>query len=133
MSQHFHCVVWLDHREAKLFAFGSEAVEPQVIRAAGGARHLHHHAGSIGSGHSSVDSHYLEAIAKALASAGEILVVGPGQAKTELMHYLGQQHPALAAKVVKVETIDHPTDGQIVALARKTFKAIDRMLPQRPG
>ena len=132
MSQHFHCIVWLDHREAKLFAFGSEAVEPQVIRAAGGARHLHHHAGSIGSGHNSPDRHFLEAVAQALAPAGEILVVGPGQAKNELMAHLAEQHPALAAKVVKVETVDHPTDGQIVAIARKTFKAIDRMLPQLP-
>jgi hypothetical protein len=31
-----------------------------------------------------------------------------------------------------VETVDHPSDGQLVAFARKYFKAADRMLPQQP-
>ncbi len=28
----------------------------------------------------------------------------------------------------RVQSADHPTDGQIVALARKFFKAADRMI-----
>ena len=33
-----------------------------------------------------------------------------------------------AEKVVGVETVDHPSDGQLVAYARKYFVAKDRML-----
>ena len=35
--------------------------------------------------------------------------------------------PKLKKKVVGVETIDHPSDGQLVAHARKYFNAADRM------
>jgi hypothetical protein len=33
--------------------------------------------------------------------------------------------------IVGVETVDHPSDGQLVARARHYFKAEDRMLPQK--
>jgi hypothetical protein len=33
--------------------------------------------------------------------------------------------------IVGVETVDHPSDGQLVAYARRCFKAEDRMLPQK--
>jgi hypothetical protein len=39
-------------------------------------------------------------------------------------------HPELARKVSAVEPLDHPTDGELLALARKFFKADDRMHPQ---
>jgi hypothetical protein len=32
--------------------------------------------------------------------------------------------------IAGVETVDHPSDAQLVALARHYFKAEDRMLPQ---
>ena len=73
---------------------------------------------------------FYDEVARHLAEAGEILVTGPGTAKTELIHHLEEKHPAVARRVVKVETLDHPTDGQLLALARKQFKAIDRMLPR---
>jgi hypothetical protein len=33
----------------------------------------------------------------------------------------------LEPKIVGVETVDHPTDGQLVAHARRYFHAADRM------
>jgi hypothetical protein len=33
--------------------------------------------------------------------------------------------------IAGVETVDHPSDGQLVAFARHYFKAEDRMLPQK--
>jgi hypothetical protein len=34
--------------------------------------------------------------------------------------------------LIGVETVDHPSDAQLVAYARKYFTAMDRMLPQMP-
>jgi hypothetical protein len=34
--------------------------------------------------------------------------------------------------IVGVETVDHPSDAQLVAYARKYFIAADRMQPQKP-
>jgi hypothetical protein len=33
--------------------------------------------------------------------------------------------------IVGVETVDHPSDAQLVAYAKQYFKAEDRMLPQK--
>jgi hypothetical protein len=33
--------------------------------------------------------------------------------------------------IVGAETVDHPRDGELVAHARRYFKAEDRMLPQK--
>jgi hypothetical protein len=65
----------------------------------------------------------------ALAGASEILIVGPGQAKLELIKHINAHDHAVVDKVVGVETVDHPGDGQLVAYARKYFVARDRMLP----
>jgi hypothetical protein len=33
--------------------------------------------------------------------------------------------------IAGVETVDHPSDGSLVAYARKYFNAFDRMQPQK--
>ena len=44
------------------------------------------------------------------------------------MKYLMKHHALVADKVLSVETVDHPTDNQLVAFAKKYFKKADRML-----
>ena len=67
----------------------------------------------------------------AVQGVPEILVVGPGQAKLEFIKYVHDAAPDRADHIVGVETLDHPTDNQIVAHARTYFLKADRMLPQR--
>jgi stalled ribosome rescue protein Dom34 len=65
-------------------------------------------------------------IATHLNGATEILVMGPGQAKDHIVSHLkNHHHEQLAKKVVGVETVDHPTDNQILDHARRFFKKID--------
>ncbi len=94
--------------------------------------HLHHKSGARGSGRSPEDEHYFHGVADAVKDAAEILLTGPGTARTELMHHLERHDPAVAKKVVAVEPLDHPSDGQLVAFARKFFKGIDKMRPDSP-
>lgn len=135
---HFHAAVWLDHAEARVFQFNPDDVQAKVVHAAGnphGAAHgspkVHHKAGVIGPGKAAPAPGYFAAVAKALDGAGEVLVMGPGTAKDEFARHLAARMPALAHKVVAVETADRMTDHQIVAQARKHFAKIDRTLPQR--
>lgn len=128
---HYHAIVWLDHHEAKVFHFNYEDVERLRVMPAKPNVHLHHHHGAITDGHAKEDQHYYHNIAAAIADAGEVLICGPGQAKLELMKHLEKHDPVWKEKVVGVEPIDHPTDAQIVAHARKYFKTKDRMRPQR--
>ena len=66
---------------------------------------------------------------QALAGAGTILIVGPAGAKTELTKHLAAYAPDLSARVAGVEAVDHPSEGELLALARRFFHASDRMHP----
>lgn len=85
-------------------------------------RHIHHKANSIGSGHTHEDKDMMKEVADAVSDAGEILIIGPAAAKTELAKYLREQKPEIGKRIVGVEAADHPSDHEIVAYAKKHFK-----------
>ena len=130
MPHHFHAVVCIDHAEALVLEFAEGDVTEHRIRTKDRNGHIHHKAGSTGSGHTHDSKTYLTAVANALQSIQEILIVGHGSAKDELVSFIRDHVPALAPRIMGVETIDHPTKGEILALARKFFEAKDRMTPQ---
>ncbi|HEU4780758.1 MAG TPA: hypothetical protein VFS58_12825 [Steroidobacteraceae bacterium] len=130
MSNHHHALVWLDHRVAKVFYFNDDDSERATVNSSHPHQNLHHKANSSDSGHAPVDKDFLERVTQSIAKAGAVLIVGPGSAKTELNKHIQQQHPQFAAKISAVETLDHPSDGALLAHARRFFKADDRMHSQ---
>jgi len=130
MSKHFHAVIWIDHREAKVFHFNSTEVERTDVRSAHPDVHIHHKANSGDSGHAPVDNDFLKRATEALSHAGAILITGPANAKTELATYIKRVNPKLAERISAVQSVDHPTDGNLLALGRSFFKADDRMHAQ---
>src|ERR1700723_925247 len=127
-SHHFHAVVWIDHHEARVFHFSPTDVERLVLHPDHPTKHIHHKANSIGSGHAAEDHNFLHATAEAIADAGAGLITGPANAKTELVKHIHQHDPRLMKIIVGIETVDPPSDGQLVAYARKYFKVEDLML-----
>src|SRR6266581_3818363 len=127
MSNHYHAIVWIDHHQAKVFHFDATDADRDTIRATHPHQHLHHKANARDSGHSPVDTSFLKNVAEALADAGAILITGPASAKKELAAHIEQERPDLFKRISGVETLDHPTDGALVAFARRYFKADDRM------
>lgn len=119
-----HAVVWLDHHEAKiLFLHEDDArFEEQHIKAQTSHSHNHHN-----HQHHGPDKHFFESIEKALGSAQEVLLAGPGLAKNEFQKYAEAHFKQLSKRIVGVEALDHPTEGQLAALARKTFRKVDAM------
>jgi stalled ribosome rescue protein Dom34 len=128
---HYHAIIWIDHHEARVFHFSPTDVERLVLHPDHPTRHIHHKANSIGSGHAEEDHNFFQAVVGAVADAGAVLITGPANAKTELVKHIDQHAPNLKKIIVGVETVDHPSDAQLVAHARQYFKAEDRMLPQR--
>ncbi len=122
-----HAVIWIDHKEAHVIHFDADDSESEVVKTRSTHPHLHHKSGSTGSGHSSADTSYLDAVAEAVAQAREILVIGPGSAKLELIRHTEKHAPRVAEKILGVETVDHPTDRQVLAYARKYFLRVDKM------
>jgi stalled ribosome rescue protein Dom34 len=130
MLGHHHAVVWIDHREARVFHFNASDVEKTIVHAGHKSGHKNHTADFDGTGRAPEDQKYLDDVAKALGDAGAILIVGPANEKNELVKHRRHAHPDLMKKVEGVESIDHPSDGEIVAHARKALKSADRMRPQ---
>jgi stalled ribosome rescue protein Dom34 len=111
-------VIWVDREHAKLFQFSNEKMERKTLQ----ARHHDHHTHQ----HDQLDqkqqeSAFFSLVVESLSEASRILILGPGVAKHHFQTYLMEHQPALAKKIVGCETVDHPTDPQIVALARKFF------------
>ena len=127
---HYHCVVWIDHGEAHVIEFNPDDAETSIVHPTSKHEHLHHKHGVVGSGKAPEDHAYYQSVADAIKDAGEILIVGPSTAKLEFFKHLQTHAPALAARVVSVETVDHPTDGQLLKFARHHFIADDRMRSQ---
>ena len=118
MAGHFHAVVWIDHKQARIFHFNVEEADRTVIRP--------DHAVATSSqarsarGHSvPEDRAFFEDVAKAIADAGAILIVGPADEKDEFAKFLAENHPAIRTHVEGVESADHPTDGELLDHARR--------------
>ena len=122
-----HAVVWLDHQEAHVIHFNPSASESEVIKTKSRHAHLHHKVGSASGTHMNVDPSYLHEIVQAVSDAKEILIVGPGSAKAALMKHIVKHDHQQSDKVVGVETVDHPTDGQLLAYAKKYFLRADNL------
>jgi hypothetical protein len=130
-THHFHSVVWIDHHEARVFHFSPTDVERLVLHPEHPTRHIHHKANSIGSGNAAEDHNFFAAVVASIADAGAVLITGPANAKGELVKHIDKHNHTLMKIIAGVETVDHPSDGELVALARHYFKAEDLMLPQK--
>jgi hypothetical protein len=64
--------------------------------------------------------HYYQEIIRRIQDANEILILGPGEAKTGLKKEL-EKSKELALKKITVQPTDKMTEGQIVARVRQFF------------
>lgn len=116
----FHAVVWLDGQTAQVLQFDAEHVEAQKVKA-----HSHltkQHGSAVRTEHE-----FLGEVCDALAGIGEVLVTGSQTAQSDLRHYIEKHRPQLVGKIVGYESVNHPTENQLVAMARQYFLKHDRM------
>jgi hypothetical protein len=116
----FHAVVWIDHEKAQILQFDAEHVQSQKVKA-----HTHHtayHGSGVRTGHE-----FFGEVCDALAGISEVLVTGSHTSTADFRHYAEKHRPAAAKQIVGYETVDHPSEAQLVALARKYFLKYDRM------
>jgi len=127
MTSNRHVAVWMDHNEAHIFHIDAQTLDEKTVHAP--EHHVHRHPKGENSNHEKPnDAHaFFKAVAQALEGAERILVVGPSTAKLEFIHYAYKQDPKLEPRIAGVETIDHPSDKQLIAYAKRYFAADDRM------
>lgn len=85
--------------------------------------HIHrkHPHGNAGTDHPDDAKKFFHSVVQSLAGSSHILVVGPSTGKLDFMRHLHAHDHAVEKCVVGIETVDHPTDGQLVAYARTYF------------
>lgn len=132
----YHAVVWMDQKEAHVMHFDAEAMQAERVksrshhqRAAGQLQKETHHAGMT----EKEEAEYFGGVAQALEGAKEVLVVGPGRMHEEFKAWTEKHLPAVGKSIVGSEKADHPTDGQIVALARRYFHKFDNLAGNAGG
>ena len=116
----FHAVVFVDHHHAQVLQFDAEHVRAEKIKA-----HTHHtkqHGSQVRSEHE-----FFGHVCDALQGIAEVLVTGPRTGIADFRHYAEKHRPQAARHIVAYETVDHPSDRQLVALARQYFLRHDRM------
>ncbi len=116
----FHAVVRIDHHNAQVLQFDADQVQAQALKA-----HSHptkQHGSAVRTEHE-----FFGEVCDALAGISEVLVAGSRTAQADFKHYVEKHRPAVAAQIVGYETVDHPSDNQLVAQARSFFLKHDRM------
>jgi stalled ribosome rescue protein Dom34 len=116
----FHAVVWIDHAQAQVLQFDAEHVQAQKVKAH--TRQTKQHGSQVRTEHE-----FFASVCDAVAEVPEVLVTGPHTALADLRHYIEKHRAHLVPRVCGWEVVDHPTENQLVALARKYFLKYDRM------
>lgn len=128
--------LWLDHRQAVIVSITDEGENikridsgiERKVRLSGGSRTAKT---PYGPQQVSVDGkqqerinrqlhQYYQQIIRRIRDAAKILILGPGEAKTELKKEM-EKSRELAAKKITVETADKMTERQIAGKVRQLF------------
>ena len=115
--------VWMDGTQARVFHVRADAFDESTVEAPSFHVHRHpkdqltrtHH-------HPDDERRFFHEVAGHLTGGQQILLLGPAVTKLRFLRYLRAADPALEACVVGLETVDHPTDRQIVAHVRRYFR-----------
>ena len=128
MADHYHAIIWIDHKQARVFHFNVEEADRTVVKdhIVRDLRSREKHTGQ----RTEENKPFFEDVAKAIADASAILIVGPAQEKDFFAKFLAEKHPSIRAHVEGVEKADHPSDGELLDFARRYVKGADHMRPQ---
>lgn len=119
--------LWIDHRKAVIVTVSGDKLETKQIQS-NMEKHVHFSSGSSEDGSAEdmrdrqfdnhLSSFYDEVIA-AIRDVESILIIGPGEAKGELVKRL--ERDEISGRIAGIETVDKMTDRQIAEKVRQQF------------
>ncbi len=116
----YHAVVFVDHHCARIVQFGSEHTHEQKVNA-----HLHLRGQDERNERSKHE--FLGKVCDGLIGVEEVLVVGGHTGISDFKHYAQKHRPAIALHIAGYAPVDHPSDNELVALARHWFAHYHQM------
>lgn len=128
--------LWIDHRKAVIVTVTKDGLETKQIQS-NMEKHVRFSSGSSEDGSAEdmrdrqfanrLSSFYDEVIA-AIRDVESILIIGPGEAKGELVKRL--ERDEIGGRIVGLETVDKMTDRQIAERVRQQFR-VQKNTPRR--
>ena len=107
-------VVLIDHRSAQVLKFDANQAQTPTVKT-----HTHH---TLQQGHNmGSEEEFFGEVCDELDGIAEVVVTGSDTAQSGFRHYVDQHCPAVTQKIVGWETANHPSEGQLLAFARKHF------------
>jgi stalled ribosome rescue protein Dom34 len=111
-------VIWIDHEQARfchvdpnaLVTRPPRSIERDPARSTVEAKD-----------HPEATKRFFAEVSRALGDTARILILGPSAAKHEFLRYLQRHAPSVELRIVGVETVERPTDVELVRLAHKHF------------
>lgn len=122
----------MDEHEARVFFVSLDGVEEHKTQAPD--RHLLRRSNAERGELAPPDDlkGYFKEVSSVLQYTEDVYLLGPSTLKVSFVKYLDEHDRTLAAKISGVEASDHPTDAQVVSLARDHFGlAAPRILPSQ--
>lgn len=116
---HSHAVVWIDHQAAQVLQFDAEHVEAKKIR--GHKHYTRQHGSAVRTEHE-----FFSEVCDAMDGIAEVLIAGSRTAIADFRHYVEKHRRHSAGRIVAYEVVDHPSENQLVAAARKYFAKYDK-------
>jgi stalled ribosome rescue protein Dom34 len=109
-----HAIVCLDHHAAQVAQFTADDVAFQKVKSHG--YETKQHGSAVRTEHE-----FFGQVCDALQGVGQVLVAGSQTAQSDFRHYVEKHRPQVATHIVGYESVDSPTDNQLVALGREYF------------
>ena len=122
-----HAVVRIDHHAAQVLQFDATQALAQQVR-----EHVHctrQHGSHVRSEHE-----FFDQVCDATKGIAEVLVVGSHTALADFRRYVEKHRAETALRIVGWETADHMSTNELVATARRYFRAHEGMAtPMKAG
>ena len=113
-------VAHVSHQVAQVIEF-----DESTMRAVKTEQHTHatrQHGSDVRAEHE-----FFGSVCDQLEAFVKLLVTGGHTALADFRHYVEKHRPLVAPRIVGYEVVDHPTENQLVALARKRFDELERL------
>ena len=112
-----HAVAWIEPLDAHVIALDPAPGVDEPL-------HYTRQRGSLLRG----QHEFFSEVCEALADSKSVLVVGQHDPETAFRQYVSKHRPALALHVVGWQTMAHPTEPEVLTLAREFFAHRDELL-----
>ncbi len=122
-----HAVAFVDHHSAQVLQFDSTQVVERKVRAH--LKYTRQHGSEVRTEHE-----FFAQVCDALEGIAEVLVAGGHTGLADFKHYVNKHRPQTAQRIIGYEVVNHPSENELVALARKHFVKYDTLMGTRaPG